>query len=267
MTIDHILIILIIFVSVCIIYSASISTDCENFSNAPYKKLHMDRLKYYFLTMPTSDQRKKHMKEIFKNYDLTEVNPIIGIPRHQSGASGFMRMIDLGLREQNNDLPFQPFVIMEDDCSFYRPIPQTIDVPSNADLLYIGLSTFGMNDRYAAVNNAIYADDVDQNLIRVKNMLAMHGIVVCSPLGASVIQKCMMDAYQKNEAWDMCLAYTQPYYNMYALKSPLVYQDKTFGGQQDATKISTPTQWIRPQPVHMINRSILAVQTVQTKKH
>lgn len=38
----------------------------------------------------------------FKDYDLTEVNPILGIARHKSVSSGFSRMIDLGLKMKLN---------------------------------------------------------------------------------------------------------------------------------------------------------------------
>ena len=56
-------------------------------------------------------------------------------------------------------------------------------------------------------------------------MLSNHGIMVCSALGASVLQKALLEAYYKNKHYDLFIATIQPYYNIYAMKLPFVFQD------------------------------------------
>ena len=46
-----------------------------------------------------------------------------------------------------------------------------------------------------------------------------------------------MEAYFQKKAWDLYIVAIQPYYNVYALKIPLVYQDVAFGGKEPQTKI------------------------------
>jgi hypothetical protein len=192
--------------------------------------INLKKIKYYFLTTGKNDKRKKHILDTFRDYDITEVNPVLGISKFQSGSIGMSRMIDIGLRQK----PFKPFVIIEDDVSFYRKIPETITIPEDADLLYIGISMCG------GFNNTdqkkIFAEDVNDDLVRIYNMLSCHGIIICSPSGAVAFQRCMVEAYFKNMYWDLPVSHIQPYYNVYALKKPLLYQDKEYNGCENVTK-------------------------------
>jgi len=180
------------------------------------------------------------MMNIFKDYSIIEVNPVLGIHKNQSGPTGFSRVIDSALRAQDRSLPFQPFVVMEDDCCKFREFPEYIEIPDDTDILYIGLSRcgtykYGSNDK--AWNNKVYMKEVNNHIVRIYNMLSLHGIIICSAAGALAIQKSMMEAYFTDKIWDLYTAYIQPYYNVYALKNPLVYQDKNLGGAELETKI------------------------------
>ena len=196
--------------------------------------IDLKKTKYYFLTTGKDDERKNHMVDIFKDYDITEVIPILDIPRLQSGSIGMGRMIDLGLRNQDRTKPFQPFVILEDDVSFYRDFPENLEIPDDSDIFYIGISkcgSFGNRDK-----KLIIADDVNNDVVKLYNMLSAHGIIICSALGATVYQRCMMEGFIKNTYWDLPLSNIHPYYNVYALKQPLVYQDYKYRGCEEPTK-------------------------------
>ena len=137
-------------------------------------------------------------------------------------------------------MPFQPFVLIEDDSSKYRDFPEFIEIPDNTDILYIGLSKCGTS-RYISPDktwqNKVYMKEINDDIVRIYNMLSTHGIIICSASGALAIQKAMMEAYFSDKIWDLYTSYIQPYYNVYALKIPLVYQDKTLGGAEVETKI------------------------------
>jgi hypothetical protein len=161
------------------------------------------------------------------------VQPLYGgIPKNKSGASGIFRMIERGLRAQVPGTPFWPFLLMEDDVVFSTPSSGSIDdylavdVPENADILYVGLSNRSMNDHQ--IHPANYYTSVDRfpDVVRIKHMLASHGILVCSALGAAAIQRTMVEVFLSDQPWDVPLAFLQPYYQVYALRRPWVYREE-----------------------------------------
>ena len=153
--------------------------------------INLKKIKYYFLTTGRDNERKNHIIDIFKEYDITEVNPMLDIPKLQSGSIGMGRMIDLGLRNQDRVKPFQPFIIMEDDVSFYKDFPETLEIPDDSDLFYIGISKCGSLDNKD--KELIIAEDVknNDNIVKIYNMLSCHCIMICSALGATFYQRCM----------------------------------------------------------------------------
>ena len=179
------------------------------------------------------------------------VYPIYGgIPKNKSGASGFFRMIERGLRAQIPGAPFRPFLMLEDDIVFTDGT-QTVDVPDDADILYVGLSNCSMNAYQ--FHHANYYTSVEgyPNVVRIKHMLASHGILVCSPLGAAAIQRTMLEIFLSDQPWDVPLALIQPFYNVYALRRPWVYQDSAYGGDEACTRVTfegpdneLPANWV-----------------------
>lgn len=214
-------------------------------------KIDFKNINHYFLTVDTNGYRKKHMMDEFKEFNLIEVNPVMGIGKYKSGSSGFLRIIDLALRNQDQTKPFSPFVIYEDDCSKYREWPEYIDIPDNSDILYIGLSKCSRTDNSWHLNN--YYKNIDKDIIRIYNMLATHGIIICSASGALAVQKSILESYYKNIGWDIPLSQIQFYYNVYALKYPLVFQDSKYGGAEEPTKFSIDTPNDSPLPENYIN--------------
>jgi hypothetical protein len=158
-------------------------------------------------------------------------------PKNKSGASGFIRMIERGLMKQIPGQPFIPFLMIEDDVSVLVD-RDTLDIPDNTDILYIGLSCCSMN--HDSFHYANYYESVDNypDIIRIKHMLASHGLMICSPLGAAALQRTMMETWFSHMPWDVPMAYIQPYYNVYALREPFVYQNEERGGDASCTRIT-----------------------------
>ena len=217
-------------------------------------KINLNTIKIYFLTVDTNGARKHHILEEFKGSDITEINPILNIGKNKSGTTGFSKMIDLALRQQKRYLPFQPFILFEDDCSKYREFPNELVIPDNTDILYIGLSKCGTH-KDTTWAQQVYMTEIDNDLVRVYNMLASHAIMVCSASGALALQKAILESYFMGNPWDIFIAGIQPDYNVYALKNPLVYQDAAFGGAEEMTKFQLldPIQNSELPPYHRIH--------------
>jgi hypothetical protein len=199
-------------------------------------KIVFSDISTYCLTCESQEDsaKKNHIREQFESVEF--VYPIIGIAKNKSGATGFMRMVEKGLKSQESGKPFSPFLMLEDDVSIHHKIHEIV-IPDDADILYVGLSICSMND--CMFHYANYYESLPEypEVVQIKHMLATHGIVVCSPLGASVIQRTMLEVFMSDRPWDVPLAFIQPYYKVYALRRPLVYQDATYGGDESCTRI------------------------------
>ena len=221
-------------------------------------KINLESLKYYYLTCHNKI-RKNHLLNEFKGYNLTEVNPFLNLSKKQSGATGYSRMLDLGIRNQDNTKPFQPFVLIEDDIKKYREFPNELEIPDNCDILYIGLSYWGIKNKTKGEKGIVCYKNINQNIIRIYNMLSTHGMIICSSAGALALQKCLLEDCFRNRGYDISLAQIQPYYNIYALKKPLVYQFQPIGGKELSTKLeyNTKDKEINPKWINRNNLSVI----------
>ena len=222
-------------------------------------KINLYNIYYYYLTC-NNKIRKDHITNEFKNFKLIEVNPIMNIGKIKSGATGFSRILDQACINQDKNKPFQSFAIFEDDVKKFDEFPLEIEIPNDTDILYIGLSISGMNK--STWCNTVCSRTINDNIIRVYNMLAFHGIIVCSIRGLLTLQKCMFESYFKNIIWDIYTAQIQPYLNVYALKKPLVYQYGKIGGQEKPTKINYIDKADIPISKEWINKDDISILTM-----
>ena len=209
-------------------------------------KIDFKSCKYYFLTCNNEVRREHFMKE-FGDLDITEVNPVVDIGRNPSGVSGFSRILDIAARDHGRD--FKPFCIFEDDVKKYRDFPDDLEIPYDADFLFTGLSSYGISEFSHCYD--VFYKGVDENIIRVYNMLSVHGIIICSIRGLLGFQKCLIESYHTGTTLDIYVAQIQPYYNFYAFRVPLIYQYGLIGGQEEATHVEfkgerndIPEYWI-----------------------
>jgi hypothetical protein len=224
------------------------------------QQIRLKECKYYFLTC-NNEVRRQHFLEEFSFIDVTEVNPIVDIEKHKSGVTGFSRILDLGIKNQDRSKPFQPFGIFEDDVTKYREFPDSVEIPENADLLYLGLSSYGMSDYSHCYQ--VYFKNVSPDVIRIYNMLSLHGIMICSLRGALALQKALIEAFHTGFIWDIYIAQLQPYYHVYALRSPLVYQSGELGGQEAPTKFQFGDNDNPHIPDNWINRTNASILTIE----
>ena len=202
----------------------------------------LKKIPYYCLTVGNKE-RVNHITSGFQGFDLRFVNPPLlqndDITKAKSGTSGFCKIIDVGLRNQDKFKSFQPFVIMEDDVSQYRPFPETLKIPRDADLVYLGISICSIHD-----DNVYFERTTIPGIHKVFGMYSMHMILVCSSTGANLITRTNIEDGLNDTNWDMLLADVHPFYNIYALSVPLAYQDESVGGQEGATKWDFPSKKI-----------------------
>tara|TARA_Y100000768_G_scaffold189704_1_gene142099 strand:- start:1528 stop:2223 length:696 start_codon:yes stop_codon:yes gene_type:complete len=186
-------------------------------------KIDLNNINYYFLTC--DDYKKQNIKRELSEHNLIEINPIMGISKFRSGVTGFLRIINKSIQNQKEKNIFEPFIILEDDVKTYRDFPDNLEIPDECDILYIGLSKWGITTNpNQGVEGSVKYTNINNDIIKIYNMLSTHGMLICSIQGLFILQQCLMEDYLYDRHYDLSICQIQPYYNIYALKKPLVYQ-------------------------------------------
>jgi hypothetical protein len=138
-----------------------------------------------------------------------------------------------------------PFIILEDDATINR-IPEKISVPNNSDVVYIGISSWGFvpqpDGNLAGIDRIIY-DRVDNDVVRIFNMLSSHAILYINmdyvkrlideleknlngEQIISISNRVNLKYYGQNMLpCDVIMANMQYKSNAFALRDPVFYQD------------------------------------------
>lgn len=136
-----------------------------------------------------------------------------------------------------------PFIIFEDDCRVknFEPV---IEVPDDADAVYLGISSWGRMNSHSGP--FVQYEKVDDKLLRVYNMLGAHAILYLSKEYASLCSKISIHASHTAEHQDIGFAEVQRYYNVYAFDEPFFYQTSSNGTDQSLTSYPT-MELLQPQ--------------------
>lgn len=117
-----------------------------------------------------------------------------------------------------------PLLILEDDCTIYKQILE-IDIPDDADAVYLGLSRWGnKNNRSKVDNYSHYPVKGYKNIYRIDGMLATHAILYLSQEYIEISRR--IAKYCANNSIHVDVGFTEIHklYNVYAINQPLFYQ-------------------------------------------
>ena len=182
--------------------------------------LDLKNIDYYYLTQ-NNEKRKAHMINEFQNYNLFEINPnpLFNGNRCKSASSGFLKMLDVASSKMKNN--FTPFVMLEDDVKRKKRYPDNLEIPDDCDLFYLGHQKYGIDNE--TLINPIFMT-INENIVKLLNVLSNTAVVVCSIKGLLYIQKCMMTVFYEKLPWDIPLSHSMHTLNVYSTKEELIFQ-------------------------------------------
>ena len=123
--------------------------------------------------------------------------------------------------------PGRPLLILEDDVQTSAGVAPVIELPDEADALYLGVSRFGAIDLidYVGFSNMIAAEAIDERLLRVYNLLGAHAILYLSErFKAAAAEAILRAVADEDREHDKEMARLQESFAVYALRRPLFYQ-------------------------------------------
>jgi hypothetical protein len=121
----------------------------------------------------------------------------------------------------------RPLLVLEDDVGATSELRIALDVPDDADAVYIGTSTFGAVEAIdnEVVQGCVIAEDVAPGLLRIHNMLGAHAIIHLTDRWRTAAIEAMLGAMaDEDRAPDQGLADIQGHFRVYATKRPFFFQ-------------------------------------------
>lgn len=117
-----------------------------------------------------------------------------------------------------------PAIILEDDCVI-KNNTSTIEVPDDADAIYLGLSQWGYkNDTSKPKNFDFIKHKSMQGIYKINSMLATHAILYLTNEYINACTRVAKYSADNGVHVDQGFARIQRYYNVYALANPIFYQ-------------------------------------------
>lgn len=209
-----------------------------------------------YIISPGTDKYRSKLITVFErviNEGFKNVVFFKSIPDPNKTVSLTNTVLEIFKRELNND---NPFIILEDDCAFFTKYDQ-IEIPDNADMLYLGVSLwtypYSTNTLYSMYRPDIVYNSMDttesynNTLVRIKGMTGGHAILYISRdfIRTFIDKMSDISKYIPDLPHDLLFSSLHPLFNVFGLKQPMFYQDATLGGQEDVTKLTFDTECYR----------------------
>lgn len=185
-------------------------------------KLDLRKIPAIYINLQRDVEKNQHMQTM-----LTELGfeNIIRIEASEFPAEKHLAGCSMSHFNALNELD-PPFIVFEDDCRVknFKPI---IEVPNDTDAIYLGISSWGRMNSHSGP--FVQYEKVDDDLLRVYNMLGAHCILYLSKEYASLCSRISIQASNIADHQDIGFAEVQKYYNVYAFDDPFFYQTSSNG--------------------------------------
>jgi hypothetical protein len=181
-------------------------------------KLKLLDIPVYYINLDDQDEKRKRTEFMLKSLGFKKVTRVSAIKHEAGRIIGCARSHYEILKSQK-----PPFIILEDDCSLSREFESEVEVPDNADAMYLGISHWGryLNHSGPYVHYKKYNDDI----LQVYNMLATHAICYLSDTYVDICKRISYNCgYEIENHLDIGFAEIHRFYNVYSFDEPIFTQ-------------------------------------------
>ncbi len=212
-------------------------------------RINLRDINIYYINLPEHKERNESflLRMSGAGFDSSKIQRIEGIRKEgipQDSVfvgcfSSQLKALKIASSEQF------PFLILEDDVAI-NEIPEFLDIPDEADSVYVGISSWGFVpsiDGNLSSLGSLITDRVNSDLVRVFNMLSSHAILYLTPshveslIGDLETNLCGIQQKANNNdiklkyyggnllPCDVIMANRQFVSNVFATRNPVFYQD------------------------------------------
>jgi len=197
-------------------------------------KLDLREIPAIYMNLTAHVDKNQNMQNILKECGFNNIIRIEGVLDKDNPVAGCSKAHYEGLSEID-----PPFILFEDDC-MVKNFRAEIEVPDNADAVYLGVSSWGRMNGHSGPY--VQYEQVDGELYRVYNMLGGHSILYLTPDYVDMCKRISYHAgYIIKNYQDIGFAEVQRWFNVYAFDEPFFYQTSGYHGTVNALT-SYPTE-------------------------
>jgi hypothetical protein len=182
----------------------------------------------YLINLPRDKQRLESAKETLLR--INQDHQIVNGVEHQQGIVG------CGLAHLNIFDTYKPrCLVLEDDICLTDNVLESIDIPEDADAIYLGVSNHGyVRRRPVGIKDSVMCSRWDVNYKRVLNMCSTHAIIYLTDRYWQACRKAVAECLQAGIAFDLGLASIHRHFNILTPNNPMFFQ----AGQSEHTNMS-----------------------------
>lgn len=200
--------------------------------------INLQHLETIILHNPTNVTRREKLDTLLSKlgFNYRFVKAINNEGAIRSGAKTLAGIFsELLIRDE-----FKPVIILEDDVNITPWYTSTeVNVPDDADGYYLGVSICSARSNQELYQYGVpWEDTTDTSCVKIQNMLSMHAYIITSKRWLIHLLRCMMIGTIAGTHFDIPVARNMHKYNIYSLRKPMFYQDKSVGGQQEPTLVT-----------------------------
>ena len=177
-----------------------------------------------YMNLPQDTKKKEQMEALLTKCGFETILRAEGPYRPHNPPSGCAGAHYNGLCEID-----PPFVLFEDDCILLDAFKPELEVPDNADAVYLGTSQWA---RYWQFSGPfVHYEKVSDDIVRTYNMLGGHSILYLTKEYVKMCQRITYHAgYVIEDYQDIGFAEVQRWFNVYTFDDPFFYQTSGYHG-------------------------------------
>jgi len=191
-------------------------------------KINLIEIPVFYINMSKDKHKKKHIEQQLSDLGFKNVTRINAVEDKKNGRVGLSKSQLMALSQVS-----APFIVLEDDAdpNSFEPV---IEVPDDADAVYLGNSQWGLQSSHAGFYLKYKKVEGYPKILRIFNMLSSHAILY---LNQEYVRVCQRTTKYCAETYpmpmDVPFAMIQRFFNIYAVNDPMFIQ-KDYEGKMSA---------------------------------
>jgi hypothetical protein len=180
--------------------------------------MNISDINAYFINPDDYSHRRKPTEDTLISCNFKSITRI-SFNEKFHGKNNTMTKAHLALLNKVLEDDAFPFVLFEDDARLIKHLPESFDIPDEAELIYLGGSTYCFGAR-------LMIEEYNDEFFRVYNMLSAHAILVPDIRGFNTIVEAYNKALNNSSYNDIYLARESNYHIfLVPKKGNYFYQD------------------------------------------